>query len=65
MYEDDRGYNHFMICRTSDIFEGDMTRKGSFQSARYQIFMLYTEKIGRFFNEEFLIRADPIKGAKI
>lgn len=58
IYEDEDGYNVFMLCRTSEpqMLSGKAyTNPIDIQSARFQVFVLYTEKIGRIQAEEFLI----------
>lgn len=66
VYTDDYGFNSFSLCRTSDVFEGTVEFKGlntlgafntklKEQMARYVVFYLYTEKLGRIHSEEFLV----------
>ena len=62
-FQDEQGFNSFLICRTSDIFEEVNTLKGGIgfnkkvkkQMARYAFYFLYSEKIGRIQGEEFLV----------
>jgi hypothetical protein len=62
IFEDEDGYNTFIMCRTSEIedFEKTIGGKNHFeqQRARYQIFTLYSEKVGRIQGEEFLVEKD-------
>lgn len=58
IYEDENGYNKFLICRTSDVEEKPTFGGGIYQKARYQLLTLYSEKVGRIQLEEFLISHD-------
>ena len=62
LYQDERGFNSFQLCRTSDIFEQvdsiksfGQEKKLKKQMVRYAFFFLFSEKIGRLQGEEFLV----------
>ena len=63
LYEDEQGYNTFYLSRTSDIFESEERKNWEEgigpnfkrQMAKYQVFSLYTEKVGRFDCKEILV----------
>lgn len=58
MYEDEEGYNQFHIVRTSEIEKYDVQlsedKSNQVQRAKYQIFLLFNDKIGVIKGEEFL-----------
>jgi len=62
LFEDEDGYNTFLITRTSDIDYNENPLVAhlhkNIQKARYQIFTLYSEKVGRIQGEEFLVQKD-------
>ena len=62
LFEDEDGYNTFLITRTSDIDYNETPKLNhlhkNIQKARYQIFTLYSEKVGRIQGEEFLVQKD-------
>lgn len=63
IFEDEEGYNTFLMTRTSEIENFKWNISGSksvsdIQRARYQIFTLYSEKVGRIQGEEFLVQID-------
>lgn len=63
IYEDEQGYNCFSLCRTSDVNEEESKvrpkRSGiKRQTAKYQLFMLFSEKVGIIEGQEFLITHD-------
>jgi len=64
IYEDEQGYNCFSLCRTSDINEEEskVRRKkyGDYkkQTAKYQLFLLFSEKVGIIQTNEYLITHD-------
>ena len=64
VYENENGYNKFLICRSSDMYEqptGSRTPAGQssiYSKAKYSVFTLYSEKIGRMHCEEFIISHD-------
>lgn len=54
LYENDNGYNKFMICRSSDMYEQQASSKilttsqsSVHSKVKFQVFTLYSEKIGR------------------
>ena len=58
IFEDEEGYNTFMIVRSSEFEDIKMDMDQPVQRARYQIFTLYSEKVGRIQGEEFLVQKD-------
>lgn len=65
LYENDNGYNKFMICRSSDMYEQQASSKilttsqsSVHSKVKFQVFTLYSEKIGRLQCEEFIISHD-------
>jgi len=62
LYENENGYNKFMICRSSEVYEQligkGLISKQTMSKAKFQVFTLYSEKIGRLHCEEFIITHD-------
>jgi hypothetical protein len=64
LHIDDQGYNCFSICKSSkvepdDPYEGiDLSHKIPKQNARYQVFALFSEKVGIISCDEFMISND-------
>ena len=63
LYEDENGYNMFMLARCSEVETSTQDSNSDSkieQTVIYQVFNLYRERIGRIQGEEFLIshRAD-------
>lgn len=58
--EDDEGYNRFMIVRSSQYehVPSLINKRNKIERARYQVFTIYSEKIGIFHGEEFLVERD-------
>lgn len=65
LYENENGYNKFLLCRSSDMYEQpvqgkllDNQKNRIHSKVKYQVFALYSEKIGRLHCEEFIISHD-------
>lgn len=62
LYEDENGYNMFMLARSSEVemsSQDDSSEKSFTQKVTYSVFNLYRERIGRIQGEEFLIIHTP------
>jgi hypothetical protein len=61
LFIDEQGYNCFSICKTSNVDTRQDSYKRVRQKARYQIYALFSEKIGIIQCDEFYVSHDQIR----